>query len=126
MSLNIQTADGLLEIGGKVTKEKVISALGYKPADEDDLPNITEDESGELSIADESGNVILKVDADGVHTTEVTAKGVMLGETVLNHIDNSSAHITENERNAWNNKSDFSGVYDDLVNAPNILENGSG
>lgn len=50
----------------------------------------------------------------------------MLGETILNHIDNSSAHITESERNAWNNKSDFSGVYDDLVNAPNILENGSG
>ena len=37
MSLNIQTPAGLLEIGGKVTKGKITSALGYTPANEEDL-----------------------------------------------------------------------------------------
>ena len=39
---------------------------------------------------------------------------------------NSVAHITASERNKWNNKSEFSGSYTDLSNAPNISENESG
>ena len=126
MSLNIQTADGLLEIGGNVTKEKVISALGYSPADEEDLPNITEDESGELTVADQSGNVIMTVDAEGIHTTEIIANGIALGETLSKHTSNSSAHVSSSDRSKWDNKSDFSGAYADLLDAPNIVENESG
>lgn len=40
-----------------------------------DAPNITEDESGSMVITDESGNVIFKADADGVHTTAVSLNG---------------------------------------------------
>lgn len=126
MSLNIQTANGLLEIGGNVTEEKIISALGYEPADKKDLPNITEDESGELNIADQSGNVIVKVGADGLYTTEVIANGIEVGKTVVEHTSNSSIHVTSAEKQAWNNKSDFSGSYADLIDAPNITENESG
>lgn len=234
MSLNIQTATGLLEIGGNVTKEKVISALGYEPADkahtEDktvhvtsaeketwnnksdfsgayadliDAPNITENDSGNMVIADESGNIIMQVDADGLSTTNVNTKTIKLdGEDLgtrldelesskisgivedesgkvefadevgnviarinadgletttvtaesaviggvdigtkldeykeaiddvsgdlTTHTSNSTVHITADERTLWNNKSDFSGDYNDLANAPDIKEDASG
>lgn len=83
MSVNVKTANGLLEIGGKVTKEKVISALGYSPANKE------------------------------VETT------------VDNHIKDNTSHITSEERTAWDNKSDFSGDYNDLENAP-VQEDESG
>ena len=38
----------------------------------------------------------------------------------------STTHITAAERTAWNNKSNFSGNYNDLTNKPNIAEDGSG
>lgn len=209
MSLNIKTSTGLLEIGGSVTKEKVISALGYSPANEEvettvdnhindsdihiasdertlwnknvenlnshksdttihvtsaekqawnnksdfsgayadliDAPSITETESGNMVIADESGNIIMQVDADGLETTTVTAKSAVINgvnvttkldehkesiddvsESLSVHTSDSVAHITSDERILWNNKSDFSGDYNDLKNAPDIVEDNSG
>ena len=38
-------------------------------------PQITEDDKKELSIADEQGNVIFKLDKDGAHTTNLTLNG---------------------------------------------------
>ena len=38
-------------------------------------PNISEDESGNMVVADESGNIIFKADADGIHTTAVSLNG---------------------------------------------------
>lgn len=233
MSLNIQTSTGLLEISTKVTKDKVISALGYEPADKahiedktvhvtsaereswnnksdvkhyEDLegaPSIAENDSGSMVIADENGNIIMQVDADGLATTNVSAKtinldgedlGVRLDEledaqisgivenesgkveftdetgnviarinadgfetttvtaesAVINGVDigtkldehkeeidsvskdlsvhttNSTVHITNDDRTLWDNKSDFSGDYNDLINAPDIKEDSSG
>lgn len=127
MSLHIQTATGLLEIGGSVTKEKIIEALGYVPADSENLlDNIVEDNSGNLVISDNNGNIIMKVDAEGVHTTEVTANGILVGETIIEHITDSSVHVTLEEKSTWDNKSDFSGFYADLPDAPNIAEDNSG
>ena len=40
-----------------------------------DAPNIAEDDSGNMVIADESGNIIFKADADGIHTTAVSLNG---------------------------------------------------
>ena len=40
-----------------------------------DAPNINEDDSGNMVIADESGNIIFKADADGIHTTAVSLNG---------------------------------------------------
>ena len=214
MSLNIQTATGLLEIGGRVTKEKVISALGYEPANKthaedktvhvtsveretwnnksdvkhyDDLegapsiaetdsgnmviadesgniimqvdadglettnvntksikfdgedlgerldelesmslPNILDNGTGDLTIADESGNVIVKIDESGLETTAITVGGKNIVETIDTHISDNKAHVTEAEKKTWNDKSDFSGFYADLPDAPNIQENNSG
>ena len=38
-------------------------------------PQITEDDKNELSVADEQGNVIFKLDKDGAHTTNLTLNG---------------------------------------------------
>lgn len=125
MSLNILTSTGLKEINS-VTKEKVLSALDYTPANVEDLPNIQEDNSGELYIEDEAGNVIVRVDENGLHTTEVEANGVLLGETLSAHTADSEIHVTAAEKEAWDNKSGFSGVYDDLLNKPNINDDSTG
>lgn len=234
MSLNIKTATGLLEIGGKITKEKIVSALEYVPANEThvedtdvhitsaeretwnakadqidldafkeeisqsinsesdklviadengniimqvdenglattnvnaktielngedlgvrldeleatSLPNIIDNESDNLVIADESGNVAVKIDANGLETTTVTAKNVVVdgkdigikfdeqkelvngvSEDLSTHTSNTDMHVTSDEKTLWNNKSDFSGDYNDLKNAPDIVEDESG
>ena len=125
MSLNIKTANGLQEIG-KVTKEKVIAALEYAPVDPEDLPNIQEDGSGDLYVADQNGNYVMRVGADGVHATEVEVSGMLLGETLSAHTADSEIHVTAAEKEAWNAKSGFSGVYDDLLNKPNLEDDESG
>lgn len=38
-------------------------------------PDITEDGSGNITIADEDGNIIVKIDADGLHTTAISVNG---------------------------------------------------
>lgn len=169
MSLYIQTPTGLVEISDKITKEKIISALKYIPADEahvkdtnvhvssedkriwnnksdfsgdyNDLinaPSIVENDSGDMIIADSNGNIIMKVDANGFETTTIKAKSAIVNNidvtakleeqnnALINHSSNTVVHITESERQIWNNKSDFSGDYNDLVNAPDIQEDASG
>ena len=165
-SINIKTAAGLVEVGGQVTQEKVLTALGYVPANEkiestvedhvsnteihikqterelwnsksnfsgnyQDLrnaPDIVEDESGELNIADESGNVIVKVSGNGLETTEVQAQGIQLANTLINHISDNTEklHVYSTEKEKWNGKSNFSCNYQDLKNAPGIVEDETG
>lgn len=40
-----------------------------------DAPNIAEDDSGNMVITDEAGNIIFKADANGIHTTTVSLDG---------------------------------------------------
>lgn len=67
------------------------------------------DESDSLLISDEQGNVIFKVDADGVQTTDIKVSGYSV-----------STKITELEA-----RPKFSGDYNDLTNKPNIADDGS-
>lgn len=43
-----------------------------------------------------------------------------LNDTVTAHTADTTIHVTANEKAAWNNKSDFSGDYNDLTNKPTI------
>lgn len=157
----IQTPNGLTQISSQLTKEKIITALGYTPADN---ATFYEDESGALVIADEKGYIIAKINENGFKTTTISATAIKLNDTdlaeklqeleskevdlsnyynkvevdnklknvtidtsalatkedVMNHTDNNSIHITSSERIKWDSKSDFSGNYSDLSNAPNI------
>lgn len=85
-------------------------------------PNIKDDGSNDLNITDNDGNIIVKVNSAGIHTTEIEVNDIKVGETLSGHINNSDIHVTSDDKNTWNAKSDFSGDYNDLENAPNIAE----
>lgn len=64
-------------VQNKVIK-KAIDNIPKFSGDYNDLtnaPDISEDGSGNMIIADESGNIIFKADADGIHTTAVSLNG---------------------------------------------------
>jgi hypothetical protein len=88
-------------------------------------PNITDDGSDDLNITDNDGNIIVKVNSTGIHTTEIEVNDVKVGETLSSHINNNDIHVTSDDKNTWNAKSDFSGDYNDLENAPSIAEDGT-
>ena len=54
-------------------------------------PNITEDESGNMVIVDESGNIIFKADADGIHTTAASLNGEAVATE--KYVDDTVANI---------------------------------
>lgn len=190
----IQTENGLTQVSPSLTKEKIIAALGYTPADK---TSFYEDESGALLIADEKGYVIARIDENGMTTTQLSAGAIALnGEDLATklkaleeatpdidltgyytstevdnkikeatdglasesdipslegyakmtdipslegyakttdipevpdvtaydtHVSDEAIHVTEDQKTAWTNKSDFSGAYKDLEGAPNIV-----
>lgn len=147
----IQKADGLQAISSQLTKEKIIAALGYTPADQN---TFWEDESGALIIADQAGHIIAKIDSNGFETTSVSAKAIQLdgkdleaklqelidaipevdlsGLATQKYVDDAVANIdipevntdglaTEEALNTHINDTEvhFSGNYSDLAGAPN-------
>ena len=54
-------------------------------------PNISEDDSGNIVIADETGNIIFKADAEGVHTTAISINGDSAATET--YVDNAVASI---------------------------------
>lgn len=57
-------------------------------------PNISEDNSDNVVIADNDGNIIFKVDADGVHTTTLNAKNITIeNEDIIDVIDDKLAAL---------------------------------
>lgn len=68
-------------------------------------PDISEDSSGNMIIADESGNIIFRADADGMHTTAVSINGEAAAteKYVAEAVANSgqiNAHNTSEEAHA--------------------------
>lgn len=120
MSVNIQTADGLKRLldeehsnntGIHITDAERCtwnskSDFSGNYNDLDNKPNIIDDGSNNLAIADTDGNIIFKVDADGTHTTALEIDGEDIVELI--------------------NSNGFSGDYNDLKNKPNIIDDGSG
>ena len=72
---------------------------------------------------EQNGSKITKILVNGVEQT-INEKSVNLdvptNSEFNTHINNSNIHITSEERTKWNNKSDFSGNYNDLSNKPTI------
>lgn len=71
----VQSIAGLTQVSPKLTKEKIIAALGFTPADKN---SFYEDESGALLVADEQGYVIARIDGNGLTTTQISAKAIQL------------------------------------------------
>lgn len=82
-AITTEIADINERVGNTSVKTQISNAVNSIPKfsgdynDLDNAPNIAEDDSGNMVIADEAGNVIFKVDADGVHTTDIEAKNIV-------------------------------------------------
>lgn len=165
----IQTSDGLSQVSPSFTKEKIIEALGYTPADN---ATFYEDETGALLVVDNAGYVIARVDGEGLSTTQISVNAIKLNDEDLAtkleslgtidlsnyytkaevnnaianiehptidlsayalsadveadkvitdaHMADVMIHVTKEEKNSWTSKSNFSGNYIDLIDAPNI------
>lgn len=112
MATYIQTPNGLYPIGGQVTKSKIIKALGYTPSAFDgdynslnNKPEIVDDGSDSFYIADTKGNIIFRVDSNGIHSVNLTLNGKTINQVIQ--------------------ESTPSGDYNDLENKPEIIEDGS-
>ena len=105
--------DALLEtVGGKATHTDLENL-------KDEISESIVSETDEFHIVDEAGNIVASIDANGVTTTTVTAQSIIVnGDNIEEHIDNTSIHVTLAEKEAWNNKSNFSGSYNDLTDKP--------
>lgn len=124
----VQTSEGLSQISPSFTKEKIIAALGYTPADG---TTFWEDESGALVVADPQGYVIARIDENGLTTTKIGATEILLnGEDLATKLQELSDKVpevdltgfaTEKDLNSHINSFHFSGNYNDLSNAPHIV-----
>ena len=108
--------DALLEtVGGKATKTELEEAKS-------ELSESIVAETDEFHIVDEAGNIVASIDENGVTTTTVTAQSIIVnGDNVEEHVDNADIHVTTDEKVTWNNKSNFSGNYNDLTNKPTLF-----
>ena len=57
---------------------------------------------------------------DSGYITNAALSPYATNTSLNNHINDNVKHITSAERTAWNNKSDFSGSYNDLTDKPTI------
>lgn len=102
--------------------------------DYNDLENapIINDTTGSAVFADEQGNQIAKIDAEGVTSVEFIAGTHKLTnkaerDALLADFTEDSEHqtVTSAEKTYWSNKSEFSGKFKDLTDSP-IIDDNSG
>lgn len=105
----IQLSDGLKKISDEEyspSKNDVVEALGYTPVDPANMPDVSNEENDVLYVTDKDGNIIAKIDAEGLHTVEVEAGGIKLKETLVQHAqDYTNAHVSASDRKKWDDNS---------------------
>lgn len=129
MGIYVKTDTGLQPIKNNPTKDEIVNALGYTPANPDDIiiPDVdmsdVESDDDTLYVVDKYGNKIAQIDKDGIHTTDVNATGVYatdvnLGEkdttdwSLKKHLEDAKLekasetehtyHVTPEDRAKWN------------------------
>lgn len=119
------TADDQIQI--KIDNEhKVTAILKNSSVTKEQLDTNLQNELNSkvnAEYVEQNGSKITKILVNGVEQT-INEKSVNLdvptNSEFNTHINNSNIHITAAERTKWNNKSDFSGSYNDLSNKPTI------
>ena len=126
MATYIKLATGLVQLDSPITQESIANALGYTPSnfsgDYNDLSNkpidgdvLTSTQSN-FYIVDDKDNIIALVDSSGIHSVDVNISGISVkgkissleseiedNENQLSqHKTNTSIHITQEERERWN------------------------
>ena len=116
-------------VGSTSVATQIADAIDKVPTfsgDYNDLtnaPNITEDNSENIVIADESGNIIFKIDADGMHTTSLTLNGE--AAATKKYVDDAVANIDtpEVDFTDYATKTYVNNKVADLINsAPEALD----
>lgn len=77
-------------------KDEVDSKSDFSGKYEDlaDAPEITDDGEKDLKFIDDSGYIILKVDKNGLHTTNIDAKSISInGKNIVDQIQSSAPNI---------------------------------
>lgn len=74
-----------------------------------------------LDLKADTANTYTKSEVNGLVGNKADATALtQVNNVVTAHTANTTVHVTSAEKNAWNNKSDFSGNYNDLTNKPTI------
>lgn len=87
---------------------------GYTGTEEEFAQKLAKEIKVDSELSEESENP--------VQNKVVAQKFSQLSDTVNDHKGNANIHVTSEEKQAWNNKSDFSGSYNDLKDKPIIPE----
>ena len=116
-------------VGDTPVANQISSAIAKQPhfsGDYNDLtnaPNIAEDDSGNMVIADEYGNIIFNADAAGIHTTSLSLNGE--AAATEKYVNNAIANIIipEVDFTSYATETYVDGKVADLVNsAPEALD----
>lgn len=139
----IQLENKLLQISGDLTADNISKALGYVPVSHNvtnelsqRIDNITfdglkdnpllQDGSGELNVVDEAGNIIAKIDAEGIHSVDFIAGEHRLSDKtdkiyVDEAVKNVKVDLTGYATEEYVNNIDFYNIKDNP-----IVNNGDG
>lgn len=113
MGIYVKTPTGKEPLQKKITASEIKEALGYTPANPDDIniPDVDIDLSDIESnddtfyIVDKNDKIVAKIDGEGLHTIEVELGGS--GEPkvkVKEHIKDDKIHVTEADKERWDSK----------------------
>ena len=106
------------------TKTEVDTALGNK-ADTSAVTAVASDVqtvSGQVQtkLATSDFNTYTAATATAIDGKADTSAVTAVNDALTAHTADTSIHVTSAEKTTWNNKSDFSGDYNDLTNKPTI------
>lgn len=88
----VQGEKGLISLEKEVTAESVINALGYTPANADDIiKDIDETDDSAVHVVDKYGFTITRTDEEGFHAAAMTVNGK----------DVESGLVTDEDRESW-------------------------
>ena len=99
----IKTADGLVKVSGSgsVTAQSIIDALGYVPADNDDVFGLVwNDDKTQLTIKDKNNNIICTFDANGFNVDVIDTDNITVSDSITtdsltaNSINCTSVHAS--------------------------------
>lgn len=92
MKVYVQGEEKLIPLQSEVTANSVKNALGYTPADAEDIIDcIEESDDSTLYVTDKDGNIITKTDGEGFHAKAMTVNGK----------DVESGLVTDEDRESW-------------------------
>jgi hypothetical protein len=131
----LHTTSMTLDGESAATEKFVTDSIAAIEFPETDLSNYYTKQETESLIPDTS-NFLTEIPEEYVTETELTDKGFLTEHQSLDglattqeledHVQNSDIHVTSADKQKWNAKSNFSGDYNDLTNAPAIAEDETG